>query len=143
MARTPTIGAIDFGEDQFVVLAAIPTGSSFEIVGSGIASAKGFVRGMLTDISEAANSLTGAIRQAEVMAGIKLDGYVVAGVGGNHIQSEDKRAHVKIQGGAVTGADIDLAMDTLQAFRYRQTLRYFTFSNKSSSLMAKEESAIR
>lgn len=116
MDRKLLVCSVTLGEEKFVALAAQLKGTSFEVLGCGIASAKGYSRGMITDISEVSTALAGAIKQAEVMAGVPVDGHVVAGVSGEHIHGEDKHAHVKIQGGAVTEADIDLAMDTLQAF---------------------------
>ncbi len=116
MDRKETVCSVTLGEDKFVALAARRKGASFEVLGCGTAASKGYSRGMITDIGEAAGALEGAVRQAEVMAGTKVDGSAVAGLSGEHIQGVDRNAHVKIQGGAVTEADIDLALDTLQAF---------------------------
>ena len=116
MARKNLVSSITLGEDNFVVLAAEQKGTSFEVVGCGTATAKGYSRGMITDISEVAATLSGAVRQAEVMAGCSIDGTVIAGISGEHIHGENKHAHVKIQGGKVNQADIDLAIDTMQAF---------------------------
>lgn len=116
MNSKETVCSVTLGEDKFVALAARRKGGSFEVAGCGTAASKGYSRGMITDIGEAAGALEGAVRQAEVMAGTKVDGSAVAGLSGGHIQGDDRHAHVKIQGGAVTEADIDLAMDTLQAF---------------------------
>ena len=116
MDRKGLVCSVTLGEDKFAVLAALHKGSSFEVIGFGTSTSKGYSRGMIIDISEVSTSLAGAVRQAEVMADTKVAGSVVAGVSGDHIHGEDRHAHVKIQGGAVTGADIDLAIDTLQAF---------------------------
>ena len=122
------IASADLGQDQFVVLAAMKKGTSFEVAGCGIEASKGYSRGRIIDIGEASDALSKAVRQAELMAGsrlgskVEIDGLVVGGVCGGHIQGEDKRAHVKVQGGAVSAADIDLALDTLQAFPIEQGL---------------------
>ena len=116
MDRKDLVCSVTLGEDKFAVLAAQHKGSSFEVIGCGTSTSKGYSRGMITDISEVSASLAGAVRQAEVMADTQVAGAVVAGVSGDHIHGEDRQAHVKIQGGAVTEADIDLAIDTLQAF---------------------------
>ena len=116
MGKGKIFGAVDLGEDQFVVLAASAVGNSFEVQGCGIAQARGYERGLITDIDTASQALEGAVRQAEIMAGGSIDGNIIAAISGEHIIGENKRSHVKIQGGAVTEDDIDLAMDTLQAF---------------------------
>lgn len=116
MARHNLFGAIDLGVDKFVVLAATHVGSSYEIVGIGTVDAVGVTGGQITNLTQASQVLAGAIHQAEVMAGGKLDLGVVVGATGAHINGAEKKAHVKIQGGAVSDADIELAMDTLQAF---------------------------
>lgn len=116
MAKERLFGAVDLGADRFIVLAAQRLGSSYEIVGCGVADAAGVSGGKITDLTRASKVLTGAVHQAEVMAGGKFDLGVVAGVAGSHITGAEKQAHVKIQGGAVSESDIELAMDTLQAF---------------------------
>lgn len=116
MAKARLFGAVDLGEDQFVVLAASAVGNSFEVHGCGTAKARGYERGLIIDIDTAAQALAGAVRQAEIMAGGSIDGNIVAAVSGEHLSGKNRRSHVKIQGGAVTEDDVDLAMDTLQAF---------------------------
>lgn len=116
MADRGIIGALDLGEGGFKVLAARGAGASLAVEGFGVADARGFARGRVTDINAAAEAVASAVRQAEVMADCSLDGRLVCSVGGDHLGNEIKKGHVKIQGGAVNRADIDLAIDTLQAF---------------------------
>lgn len=122
MTDNDMFGTVDLGEDQFIVLAARQAGKSFEVTGWGVADARGFASGMITNLGQATEALAGAVHQAEVMAGGRMGQGVVAGISGTHIEGVEKRSHVKIQGGAVTNADVDLAMDTLQAFPVAQGL---------------------
>ena len=116
MSNANQIAAIDLGEDLFKVIIAEPKGTMYEIVAYGIVSAKGFARGSITNIGEVVTALEGAVRQATVMANTNINGRTIGGVSGDHLHGETKRGHVKIQGGDVTNADIELALDTLQAF---------------------------
>ena len=108
-------GAVDLGSANFVVLAAQPSGSSWELLGWGKRRARGYEGGRLTDIDAAAEVLAGAVHDAEAMAGgTFVDVY--AGVSGIYLLGEDKRVPVAIGGDTVTQADMDLAQDTLRAF---------------------------
>ena len=116
MEKTSLFGAVDLGSDQFVVLVARRVGSTYEIAGLGSAAAAGYTAGRITDLNSATKALQGAIHQADLMAGEKAELGVVAGITSRHLMGASKQAHVKIQGAAVSEADIELAMDTLQAF---------------------------
>lgn len=116
MSEPGLIGALDMGERNFTVLAGRGAGSALKIAGYGVADARGFAGGQVTDVNAAAEAVQAAVRQAEVMAGGSLDGRLVCSVGGDHLDNEVKKGHVKIQGGDVNRADVDLALDTLQAF---------------------------
>ncbi len=113
--RKGTFASVDLGSSQFVVTIAEQGGSSVEVAGVGKASAQGLERGMLTDISAASGALRSAVREAEVQAGDRVSAAIV-GVSGEHLAGEDKRAGVKIQGGAATQGDVDHVLDTLQAY---------------------------
>ena len=118
MARhTDLFASVDLGSAQIVVTAAVRRGSGFEIAGVGRAPAAGIERGILTDIAAAAAALAGAAREAELQAQAQLAGVpIIVGVPGAMIGGKDEQAPVKIQGGTVTQGDVDLALDTLQAY---------------------------
>ena len=123
MEQQNLYAAVDLGASKFVVLTGRTVGTSFEVAGWGRVDSQGFAGCMLNDINSAAKALSGAVQQAEMMAGSKINGGVVAGVVGEHIHGEDKQAHVKIQSSQVTKADIELAQDTLQAFPLPQDMK--------------------
>ncbi len=122
MEQQNLYAAVDLGASKFVVLAGRTVGTSFEVSGWGSVASQGYANSMLNDINSAAKALSGAVQQAELMAGGPITHGAVAGVSGEHMCGEEKHAHVKIQGNLVTDADIELALDTLQAFPLPQDM---------------------
>lgn len=113
--RKNLVGAADLGSTQFVVLAAVLSGSSWELVGTGRARARGYDNGRLTDIAAAAQALGAALREAELVAGGKIE-RMISGLSGFHLSGEDKQVAVRIQTGTVAAEDIERAHETLRAF---------------------------
>ena len=119
MARNSTdlFASVDLGSAQTAAVAAVRRGCGFEIAGIGTAAAAGVEGGILTDIAAASRTLAAAVREAELQAAATLAGApIIVGVPGAMISGRDEQAPVKIQGGTVTQGDVDLALDTLQAY---------------------------
>ena len=115
--HTDLLASVDLGSSQIVATAAARRGSGFEIIGVGKTAAAGIECGILTDIGAASSALASSLREAELQAQTQLSGVpIIVGVPGAMIGGQDEQAPVKIQGGTVTQGDVDLALDTLQAY---------------------------
>ena len=70
--------AIDIGTTKICVLIAQQTiDNDFEIIGIGKCPSKGLARGVVVDILSAAHSIKTAIKEAELMAGCKVESAII------------------------------------------------------------------
>src|SRR5918995_317546 len=87
MLRSSYLAALDIGSSKVAAaIAEITAAQEFSIVGLGLAETSGVRRGAVVDREAATGSIRRAIAQAELMAGVRVDG-----------------AHVGLSGSLVTG----------------------------------------
>lgn len=90
------IAAIDVGTTKVCTIMADTDDSSWpRIVGVGVASTLGLHKGLVVNLNEAKQSIRESVRQAEQIAGYKLESAYV-GVTGRHISSVNNRGVIAI-----------------------------------------------
>ncbi|MDA0244914.1 MAG: cell division protein FtsA [Chloroflexi bacterium] len=110
--------ALDIGSSKICALVGEVRNRDLQIIGYGVAPARGVSKGMIVDVMEAAVCISKAIAQAEQSSGYQL-ARVFMNVSGEHIQSQNNSGIAAISSGkqnlGVTGEDIARALDTAQA----------------------------
>lgn len=124
------IVAIDIGTTKICVVIAQQTGvpgtaaantgelgsadNNFEIIGIGKAPSKGLARGVVVDILSAAHSIKLAVKEAELMAGCKVESAII-GISGSHIQSFNSHGMISLKHKEIRESDIAQVLAVAQA----------------------------
>ena len=99
--------AVDLGNSSFrVLIADFLEDGSLNLLGIGEAPARGIREGKIDDIEEAAQALAAAIKEAEIMSGLRVE-RVLVGITGDHLHGRNVRESVIISDNTVTVSDID------------------------------------
>ena len=87
-----------------------------DIIGIGIAEAKGIRRGVVVNLETAVESIKKAIEEAELTAGVEIDS-VHLGLSGTHIKAFNSRGVVAVAGKTreITREDVRRAIDAAKA----------------------------
>lgn len=108
---------LDIGSTKICALVGEVSGSTLQIIGLGVAPAKGIRKGMVIDVMEASVAISKALEQAEQTSGYDLS-RVYLSVAGEHIASQNNSGAVAISNKSkdgVTGDDVARALDAAQA----------------------------
>lgn len=107
--------ALDVGTTKISVLMAQKVAEDgLSIIGIGEAPSYGVSRGVVVDIAQAVDSIKLAVKEAELMAGRKIESAVV-GVTGAHIQSLTSTGMIPIKNGQIRPADITAVLAAARA----------------------------
>ena len=106
------VAGLDIGSSRTTAIIAEAVGdslhASLKILGVGNARTAGMRRGIVSDIKETTQSIQKAMREAERMAGVQVDG-VYAGIAGEHVEAMNSSGVVAVNGDEVTRSDIERA----------------------------------
>ncbi|MDR2352740.1 MAG: cell division protein FtsA [Deltaproteobacteria bacterium] len=84
MPENEIITALDIGTTKVCCLVATPSAENgVNIIGIGNAQSTGVSKGMVTNVERTVNSIRAAVREAELMAGIKIKKVFLGIAGGN------------------------------------------------------------
>lgn len=109
------ITAIDVGTTKIsIIIARHKDGVIEEIIGTSIVPSHGLSKGIVVDVPRAIESISAAIKEAEMQAGRRIES-VYVGVSGAHINSCNSHGTVPIKRGEITQEDIDAALASAQA----------------------------
>ena len=107
--------AIDIGTTKICVLVAQPLGGdTFELIGIGKSPSHGLEKGVVVDVAQTVQSVKNAIREAELMAGCKIEQATI-GISGAHIQSRSSHGMVAINRHEIRQHDIAQAINAARA----------------------------
>ena len=101
MKRTSSIPdtiivGVDIGTTKICVLVAQQVSQGhLEIIGIGKSPSHGLARGVVVDIAPAVASIKAAVKEAELMSGIKIESAYI-GISGSHIQARNSQGVVAI-----------------------------------------------
>jgi cell division protein FtsA len=103
------IAAIDIGTTKVcTIMGVLDSSSGLRVLGVGIAPSHGIEKALVADATKAKESIRESIRQAEVMAGHKLESAYI-GVTGRHISSMNSKGTI-----AITKADMLVRSEDLK-----------------------------
>jgi cell division protein FtsA len=109
------VTAIDIGTTKICVLiASVDLRGNLEIVGIGQHPSHGLKKGVVVNIGMTVDSIKAALKEAESMAGVKVES-VYVGISGGHIRSCNSTGVVAIKGRDVTQYDINRVIDAAKA----------------------------
>ena len=110
------IFGLDIGTTKICALVGEIRDQQLQIIGLGLAPARGMHKGMVTDVGEASRAMSEAIEQAEQTSGYDLSQAIVS-MAGEHISSTNNKGLVAINrnSNGVTRQDIESALDVAQA----------------------------
>ena len=89
-------------------------GGQVEIIGVGKSPSDGLRKGVVVDIAKSVHSITRAVKESEMMAGVPVESAYV-GIAGGHIQSVNSHGVVGIKRGQIRQSDIMNVLDAAKA----------------------------
>lgn len=108
------ITSIDIGTTKICVLIARKMGEQIEIVGIGKSPSHGLKKGVVVDIAKTISSITHAVKEAEMMAGVPVESAYI-GISGAHISSVNSTGIVPIKHSQIRQSDVDMVLEAAQA----------------------------
>jgi len=117
MAKDNIIVGLDIGTTKICAMIAEPTEEGgIKLVGVGTARSEGLRRGVVVNIEKTVQSITKAIEEAELMAGVEVRG-VYAGIAGDHIRSINSKGIIAVsrEHTDITQEDVRRVVEAAQA----------------------------
>ncbi len=134
LIKDQIIASIDIGTTKICVLIARKIGDQLEIIGIGKSPSHGLKKGVVVDVAKTINSINLAVKEAEMMAGIPIEGAYI-GISGGHVSAVNSEGVVPIKHGQIKQADVDMVLEAAKAIAIpegRQILhilpQYFTIN---------------
>lgn len=107
--------ALDVGTTKMSVLVAQKVSQDgLSIIGIGKAPSLGVSRGVVVDIAQAVHAIKLAVKEAELMAGCKIESACI-GVSGSHIQSQASHGMIPIKNGRIRPHDVAAVLAAAKA----------------------------
>lgn len=107
--------ALDIGTTKVVVLIGeVTADQSIEVIGMGSHPSRGLKRGVVVNIDSTVKSISKAMEEAELMAGVEIQS-AYTGIAGSHISSLNSHGIVAIRDKEVRQADVDRVIDAARA----------------------------
>jgi cell division protein FtsA len=108
---------LDIGTSKVAaIVSEMMDDGSLEIIGIGMAEAKGIRRGAVVNLEAAVDSIKHAVDEAELMAGVEIDSVYIA-ISGPHIKGFNSRGVIAVAGKnrEITRDDVRRAIDAAKA----------------------------
>ncbi|HUG40498.1 MAG TPA: cell division protein FtsA [Longimicrobiales bacterium] len=86
----------------------------YRVMGVGQSRTAGIRRDVVTDLEETTESVRAAMKEAELMAGVRAD-RVFVGIAGNHIDANISTGVVAVSGGEIGPGDVDRVHEVARA----------------------------
>jgi cell division protein FtsA len=110
------IVGLDIGTTKICVVVAKVADGKVHVIGIGAHPSTGLRKGVVVNMDSTVNSIKKAVEEAELMAGIKIEG-CLTGIAGSHIKSFSSQGVVAIKDKEVKADDITRAIDAAKAVR--------------------------
>lgn len=114
LIKDQIISSIDIGTTKICVLIAKKIGDQVEIIGIGKSPSHGLQKGVVVDIAKTINSISSAVKEAEMMAGLPIDSAYI-GISGGHVSAVNSTGVVPIKHGQIRQADVDAVLEAAKA----------------------------
>jgi cell division protein FtsA len=108
---------LDVGTSKVcAIVGEIVDGNGLDIVGIGVAESRGIRRGVIVNLEAAVDSIKKAVDEAELMAGVEIDG-VHLSMAGPHIKGFNSRGVIAVSGKTreITRDDVRRAIEAAKA----------------------------
>jgi cell division protein FtsA len=107
--------AIDIGTTKICVLIATNTPQGdIELIGVGQYPSYGLKKGVVVNIAKTVDSISKALKQAEDMAGCRVE-YATVGISGGHIQSLNSTGVVAVKNKEISQDDVNRVIEAAKA----------------------------
>lgn len=118
MSKKDWIVGLDIGTTKIccIVGEVVEPGpnATIDIVGIGTAPSQGLRKGVVINIDATVESITKAVEEAELMAGVEIS-TVYTGIAGGHIKSFNSTGVVAVKDREITQADVQRVIDAAKA----------------------------
>jgi len=118
MSRKDIVVGLDIGTTKICcIVGEVTEGgpqASIDIVGIGTAPSTGLRKGVVINIDATVESITKAIEEAELMAGVEISN-VYTGIAGGHIKSFNSTGIVAVKDKEITEQDVQRVIDAAKA----------------------------
>lgn len=115
MSKRDFVVGLDIGTTKICcIVGEIAAEGMIDIIGIGTAPSSGLRKGVVVNIEATVESITKAIEEAELMAGVEIS-TVYAGIAGGHIKSFNSTGIVAIKDREVTEQDVQRVIDAAKA----------------------------
>ncbi len=108
------IVGLDIGTSKICAVVGEVKNDRIDIIGHGSAQSKGLKKGVIVNIEATVNAIKEAVKEAELMSGVKIDS-VITGIAGSHIQGFNSHGVIAVKGNEITHADIERVIDAASA----------------------------
>src|SRR3954465_478883 len=116
-SRERYLVGLDIGTSKVAaIVSEMMDDGSLEIIGIGMAEAKGIRRGAVVNLEAAVESIKRAVDEAELMAGVEVDSVYIA-ISGPHIKGFNSRGVIAVAGKnrEITRDDVRRAIEAAKA----------------------------
>src|SRR5262245_22919853 len=112
--RAELLVGLDIGTAEVAAVVADWNDGTPEIVGVGTAPSEGLRKGVVVNIDATVQSITRAVREAEVASGCEIHS-VFAGISGAHVKAFNSHGVVGVRNQEVAQVDLDRVLDAARA----------------------------
>lgn len=112
--RGELIVGLDIGTTKICAMIGEVRGDQVDVIGVGIHPSDGLRRGVVVNIESTVESIKGAVKDAEKMAGCEISS-VFVGIAGSHIKGFNSRGLVPIRHQDINQDDIDRVIEAARA----------------------------
>ncbi|MCJ7577777.1 MAG: cell division protein FtsA [candidate division Zixibacteria bacterium] len=117
MGKQNLIVGLDIGTTKIaVIISELEESGPPRIVGMGTSRSEGLKRGVVINLEKTVESITKALEDAEMMAGVKVNS-VFAGIAGDHIRSINSRGVIALSGSGseISSKDVERVINAARA----------------------------
>jgi len=117
LGKQNLIVGLDIGTTKIaVIISELEESGPPRIVGMGTSRSEGLKRGVVINLEKTVESITKALEDAELMAGVKVNS-VFAGIAGDHIRSINSRGVIALSGSGseISSRDVERVINAARA----------------------------
>jgi len=117
LGKQNLIVGLDIGTTKIaVIISELEESGPPRIVGMGTSRSEGLKRGVVINLEKTVESITKALEDAEMMAGVKVNS-VFAGIAGDHIRSINSRGVIALSGSGseISSKDVERVINAARA----------------------------
>ncbi len=115
MSKKDFVVGLDIGTTKICcIVGEVVEGGGIDIIGIGTAPSTGLRKGVVINIESTVESISKAVEEAELMAGVEIS-TVYTGIAGGHIKSFNSTGIVAVKDKEITEQDVQRVIDAAKA----------------------------